>query len=131
MVFRRLWIDDERVPPKEWAIIPGVTDLDWAQTSVQAINLLRSAKESGQPYAVISFDHDLGYDWEYLDKHGEYDTTVPVVEWMIENDAWVEVGGAIFVHSANPSGAQRLMLALQHAENRPEHVLVARTQYMG
>lgn len=110
---RRLWIDDERVPPQNWTGDPAP---DWATTSVHAINLLRNAQEWDQPYDVVSFDHDLGGD----------DTTVRVIEWMSANDAWPTQ--ELHVHSANPIGAGRIMRAALN--DRPEGLKVYRTQYV-
>ena len=120
---KRLWIDDERYPPKNWTGDPAP---DWAQTAVHAINLLRAAHESGEPYDEVSFDHDLGYDIDYLKVHGEFPTTRAVMRWMDENGVWPKV---LYVHSASPVGASWLMTYAEH--DGPEDMQVIRSVYRG
>lgn len=117
----KLWIDDERVPPVGWRM-----PFDWAQTSIHAINFLQNAKEWNHPYGVISFDHDLGYNYEdgssRLDGGVRDDNSRGVLTWMIENDFWPTQ--AILVHTMNPVGAQWLLgTAKRYA---PSHVSVMR-----
>lgn len=118
-----LWIDDERVPPVSWTDNPAP---DWATTSVHAINLLRARMEQGVEYEVISFDHDLGYNYEdgsnLLDGGVRDDNSRPVLLWMIENNFWPSQ--ALLVHTMNPVGSQWLLgTAKTYA---PGHVLVTR-----
>lgn len=110
-----LWIDDERVPPQSWTANPAP---DWATTSVGAINLLRNAMEWGVEYEIISFDHDLGYNYEdgssLLDGGVQDDNSRAVMNWMVEHDYWPS--RAILVHSMNPIGAAWLLgTARSHA----------------
>ena len=117
----KLWIDDERVPPVGWRM-----PFDWAQTSIHAINFLQNAKEWNHPYGVISFDHDLGFRYQYIEagemKYDLPDDTRRVMTWMIENDFWPTQ--AILVHTMNPVGAQWLLgTAKRYA---PSHVSVMR-----
>lgn len=81
-----LFIDDERPFPEHL-----FTDL--ARTSRAAIDFLEKAKADGERVATIAFDHDMGYT-------DEFDTTRPVLEWMIENEYWPV---QMFFHSMNPS----------------------------
>jgi hypothetical protein len=103
-----LWIDDERVPPVSWTANPAP---HWAKTSIEAINYLQSAMEWGAEYEMISFDHDLGYNYEdgssILDGGERDDNSRRVLMWMIENDFWPSK--ALLVHTMNPVGSQWLL----------------------
>lgn len=78
----KLWIDDVRVPPENWA---------WAMTSIDAIAALDQLDID-----EVSFDHDLGGS----------DTTRVVVLWLCEHtDRWPKIN---HVHSANPVGVEWL-----------------------
>lgn len=105
-----LWIDDERPMPEAFT--------HWVKTSQEAIDFLQSVRDDKESFVqVISFDHDLGYNYEdghsSLDGGQQDDTSRPVLLWMIENQFWPMI---IFVHSYNPIGAQWLMgMAQQYA----------------
>ena len=75
----RLWVDDLRPAPLDWA---------WAKTSSDAIAML-----TAQSWTVMSLDHDLGGD----------DTARVVVLWLCEqaHDRWPS---DIRLHTANPVG---------------------------
>ncbi len=95
----RLWIDDERPAPEGF---------DWvAKTSDEAIAYLSFASHG---LVEISFDHDLGYNWEdghpSLDGDVPDDTTRPVMLWMIEHNVWPE---QLTIHTGNPVGREWLL----------------------
>lgn len=95
-----LWIDDEREAPKAFT--------HWARTSKEAIAVLSQMSEE-DVLVLVSFDHDLSMDptdgHPLADDGEEYDTSRPVVEWMIVNDVWPKEA---HVHSMNPVGANWL-----------------------
>lgn len=79
----KLWVDDMRQPPNE--------DWRWVTTSDDAINALKD-----NCCSAISLDHDLGGP----------DTTRAVVTWIVTEGHWPK---DIYVHTANPVGAEWLM----------------------
>ena len=89
----KLFIDDERD-------VPGVL-WNLAKTSAEAIELLEDQRAAGAApdYNRVSFDHDLGGD----------DTTMPVVEWMIETGYWP---ATVIIHTANPVGRENIFRAI-------------------
>lgn len=95
-----LWLDDIRPAPDDWV---------WVKTPAQAIEaLLTGAVE------IASLDHDLGFDPRKFQDYttgaiSEEDaemTGYQVVLWMAEHDVWPSE--AIYVHSANPVGANNI-----------------------
>jgi len=90
----KLWIDDVRPKPDDF-------DLE-AKTFAHAIKLLRKYKVT-----FISFDHDLGEE-----KSG-YD----IARWIEEKAFNNEISKINWqVHSANPIGRDRIILAMKNAE---------------
>lgn len=87
-----LWIDDERPMPLAFS--------HHAESSVEAIALLKKAQADGTHIAKISFDHDLSI------RDGEDDTSRPVLRWIIENDFWPD---EMAFHTANPIGHKWLV----------------------
>lgn len=88
----KLFIDDERFPPKE--------ETDWviSRTSEEAkicVTVL------GMP-RYISFDHDLGED----------DTAIVFIKWLeemvIENNLEFPKDFEFYVHSQNPVGKENI-----------------------
>ena len=97
----KLWIDDERPTPE------GYTHT--AKTSQEAIDLLDDAMDCGIIVEHVSFDHDLGYNYE--DGHSmlvggvQDDTSRRVMTWMIENNFWPNT---LSIHTQNPVGFEWL-----------------------
>ncbi len=93
-----LYIDDIRNPE-------GIFDI--ARTSNEAIEYM---KTNGCP-SYISWDHDLGGS----------DTSMVVVNWMIEtdldNNGFIPCDFSFFVHSANPVGAANIESKLNNYLN--------------
>jgi Cyclic-phosphate processing Receiver domain len=98
----KLWLDDRRPPPDaEW---------EWVKTPKEAIAHL----EAGD-VAVISFDHDLGFE-------GDHEMTgYEVLLWIEEA---VAIRGyrppEMLVHSANPPGHERLLRGIAAISRRAE-----------
>jgi hypothetical protein len=83
-------------------------------TPSAAIKLL----ESGD-VALISFDHDLGYD-----EHGEELTGYQVLLWI--EQGFVLRGfkpHEMLVHSANPPGHERLLRGIEAIKRRADETL--------
>ena len=90
--FKKLFIDDERMPPgneEEWWI---------CRSSCEA---MQQVLQHGVP-EFISFDHDLGGD----------DTAMEFVKWLIEQDldrpGFIPTTFSFDIHSQNPIGASNL-----------------------
>ncbi len=90
----RLFLDDERFPPRdgnEWAIVRSVREAR------------HYCREHGVP-SFISFDHDLGVE------QGE--DGQEFAKWLIEQDldapGFIPAGFDFYVHSANPAGAKNI-----------------------
>jgi len=93
-----LFIDDERDQPPQFSHL--------VRTPAEAIQFLEVHRAD---VVTISFDHDLGFD---LDNMQEL-TSMPIMHWMAGQNWWPE---QLFVHSANPFGARRLLnFAQDHA----------------
>jgi len=101
-----MFIDDVRSPP-------GRIRFDCiARSSDAAIAMM---EKDGCP-CYIAFDHDLGGD----------DTTMRVVNWMIEKDndesGWIPDNFTWDVHSANPIGKEninrKLLCYLKHRNSQ-------------
>ena len=92
----KLFIDDERVPNYSVDKI--------ARYSEEAIAWIQAL---GMP-SFISFDHDLGFDFET----GKLDTAMNVINWIIEswldNQLDIPTDFAYHVHSQNPVGAANI-----------------------
>lgn len=91
----KLFVDDERPAPNGWAI---------ASTSMEALAVLKDARNNGTPIEALSLDHDLSI------VDGEDDTTRPVVLWMCEHDWWP---ANVYVHTGNPVGEEWLVGMVQ------------------
>lgn len=98
----RVWIDDLRPPPGDWAEYHHV----WAKTSEQAIEALARCKAYETDIEEISFDHDLGVD----------DDARAVVYFMIEN--FIRAG-RYSVHTANPVGREWLTGMIERYLDEP------------
>jgi hypothetical protein len=79
----KLWLDDQRPPPKGWI---------WAKTVPVAIELMNTGQ-----VVEASLDHDLG--------EGNAEGYALCL-WMAEHDIWPTEG--IAIHSANAPGADRI-----------------------
>lgn len=90
----RLWLDDERKPPK------GFTA--WAKTATEAIAELSNTQRHNRRIQTVSLDHDLGHK---PTRGCKEKTGMTVVEWMVENDCWPE---EIIVHSWNVPAGRRM-----------------------
>jgi hypothetical protein len=101
----KLWIDDDREPPEGEGWV-------WVMSSAEALKFLRREWIALRKLEEIAFDHDLGLAGMY-DEQGRPHTTRPVMDWIIEHDAWPE---RISIHSGNPIGHRALYLAaVNHA----------------
>ena len=87
----KVYLDDERTAPEGWVHV---------KTAREAIDVLESGK-----VATISLDHDLGDD--------AAGTGYDVICW-IEREAVTNgfIPPFIEIHSANPAGKMKMMLAL-------------------
>ncbi|CAM3908418.1 hypothetical protein VA7868_01129 [Vibrio aerogenes CECT 7868] len=87
----KIFLDDERVPPKDWTLVR------WPN---EAIELLKTEKVS-----IISLDHDLGND--------EKGTGYDVILWIEEAVATTNYDPPqILVHSANTSARQKMQAGI-------------------
>lgn len=98
----RLFIDDERDPPKgPWIVV---------RSSAEAIE---TVKNRGLPF-YISFDHDLGGD----------DTSMKFIDWLIEmvldlRSLGIEMKNIkfpfpdYFIHSQNPVGRDNIRARIE------------------
>lgn len=114
----RLWLDDIRDPVKF-----GRIGWVWAKTYEDAV-------EYTKRYDVIemSLDHDLTYHQTVGYDDGE-NTGYSFVCWMEENEIFPVDG--VWVHSANPSGADRMMAGLRaicRRKNIPETLVRRRAE---
>lgn len=114
-----LWIDDERAKPAPFT--------HWAKTSQEAIEILSSLRPDDS-LIMVSFDHDLGYNWEdghsSLDGGVRDDNSRAVVEWMHENEVYPELS---MIHSQNPIGADWIFKAL--TKDGPPSMTVVKMPY--
>lgn len=97
----RLWLDDVRDPVRFGRI--GWT---WAKTYDEAVALLTEHR-----VIEASLDHDLSID-DTLGTPKGAKTGYDLVCWMEQHGIWPE---RVTVHSMNPSGAQRMRLAVERA----------------
>lgn len=103
----KLWLDDLRPAPADW---------EWVKTFEEAVGLMNWADITD-----ASLDHDLGYGKLPEDTPGETYNGVFIpdarfdinlksgydfVRWMAEFNIWPSE--SLAVHSANPSGAERM-----------------------
>ena len=93
----KLWLDDERPVPDGWVL---------AKTAIEAITELRR-----QEFEVVSLDHDLG------EENGSgYDVLLYLEAQVFTNPDFK--CPEILIHSANPSGRQRMQLAIGSINRR-------------
>lgn len=78
----KLFIDDERTAPVGYDRL--------ARTVEAAIYAMQQAKESGEPFELVSLDYDAH---RYLNI-----TFVEAVQWMKDNDFWP---AEVRIHTAN------------------------------
>jgi hypothetical protein len=90
----KVWLDDLREPPQ-----PGFA---WAKTAKEALELLQTGAVE-----FIDFDYDLGEDFT------GYDVACRIEEWVDEKKLHCPEWA---VHSANPVGRDRIVLAMKSAE---------------
>ncbi len=95
----KLWLDDLRVMPANFT--------HWAKTADEAIALLQTNR-----VIEISFDHDLS------DLESETEKTGYTVACFIEEQAYLGNIAPIKwnVHSANPTGAKKIEMAMLNAQ---------------
>lgn len=87
----KIWLDDVRQPPDDTWV--------WVKESEAAVSLLRYTEKEIE---AVSLDHDLGL----------YDTGVPVAEYLGRMVSAPYRKTAVYIHSMNPVGVQRLLAAL-------------------
>lgn len=97
----KIWLDDERPEPCKHI---------WTR-ALNYPNFERLVKDNKHIITHISFDHDLGYS-DPLERTG-YHAACLIEELAASND--INPAIQLAVHSANPSGAQRIFLVLQRA----------------
>ncbi len=90
----KLWIDDERPKPKDFDLV--------ARNYQEALEII-----ANNEITYISFDHDLG----------EEKTGYDIVCWLEEEIYYGRLKKFEWnVHSANPSGAKKMILTLEKME---------------
>ena len=85
----KIWVDDVRIPPKGFV---------WAQSTNQAIELIKTAIDRDFTIEVIDLDHDSG---DFVKDGGDY---IRVLDWL-------EMNGYSFpirIHSMNPVGVKNM-----------------------
>jgi hypothetical protein len=98
----KIYLDDERATP---------SDGEWLRcfTAKETIELL---KANPGKVEVLSLDHDLGWDEEKL---CPVETGLEVLNWLERTVALegFEPPKEMIVHSANPVGSHRMILAIK------------------
>ena len=124
-----LWLDDYRDPfiNLENRVPPGFDEIIWVKNYSEFVNVLTDDYRS---ISAISFDHDLAdshytpehlwsdYDaskeWQdaqiHIEKTG-YECAKWLVDFVIDNDLTIP---EIFIHSANPVGADNIKFYLNN-----------------
>lgn len=87
-MIERIWLDDERAPPKGWY---------WVKSVPQAVGILREQK-----VLYLSLDHDMGVYADGLERLNGY----ALVKWIRMKDRWPLMG--IDIHSLNAVGAESM-----------------------
>lgn len=89
----KIYLDDERIPPKDWVLVKTVPELIKLMSSEEIIEQL-------------SLDHDLGEDQL---------TGYDFLKWLEEQVYLKKVTHlpTINIHSANPTGRINMALALR------------------
>lgn len=95
----KLWLDDQRKPPKDWI---------WVKTPNDCIEALQSFFVD-----ILSLDHDLGI---FVDEKEE--TGYDVLCWLEQN--LVYMPNEVLIHTANPVARRRMELVLSAIERRME-----------
>jgi hypothetical protein len=105
-------IDDLRSFRNEQILLDAKTDLRYARTSSEGIEMLRELIESGTKINELWLDHDLGED--DTARYG-YDTIMPVVAWLEElgQTEQAEMVGQVYIHTANYSAVPVISDALR------------------
>lgn len=105
-------IDDLRSFRNEQILLDAKTDLRYARTSSEGIEMLRELIESGTKINELWLDHDLG---ESDTARYGYDTIMPVVAWLEElgQTEQAEMVGQVFIHTANYSAVPVISDALR------------------
>ena len=88
----KLWVDDIRVPPKDYF---------WTKTVRETIIAIQEAECMGFKITEISFDHDAG-------DYGPPDY-IKVLDWLEETGR----NYPIHIHSMNPVGVQNMRNIIQ------------------
>lgn len=90
----KLYLDDVRQPPDGWLVFRPA-DLPIF------MHLARHAD-------FISFDHDLGLDPDGKEYLSGYDVLTKLEKMALEKSIWSAGAPKMYVHSANPVGAERM-----------------------
>lgn len=95
----KIWLDDVRPEPLGWVRVLNYP------------NFAKLVKDNRHIITHISFDHDL----DYSDPCGRtgYEAACLIEELAASND--INPAIQLAVHSANPSGAQRIFLTLKRS----------------
>ena len=100
----RIWLDDIRHIPKGFDL--------WFKNGKDLLDYIRL----GKPITFVSFDHDLTTDHyvgSYIGEVSGYDVASHIEMLAYSNEIprfeWT-------VHSANPSGAKRIVMAMNNAD---------------
>lgn len=88
----KIYLDDERFPPKGWIRTKDVKS---------TINLIKTGRVE-----QLSLDHDLG-----TDKECGYDVLLWIEEQVFTNENFYPPTD-IYIHTANPSARKKMKLAL-------------------
>jgi hypothetical protein len=100
-----LWVDDERDPtdPEIQSLYGSKGDELWVKKYDDAISILKTDNVK-----MISFDHDLGEDIK--DGHD-------IASWIEEEAYFGRISPIRWrVHSSNPKGSERIMMAMKNAD---------------
>lgn len=106
-------IDDLRSFRNEETLLASGTNLRYARTSAEGIQILTELIEAGTVVDEVWLDHDLGED--DTARYG-FDTIMPVVAWLEElgyNAERAELVGHVVIHTANVSAVPAMNAALR------------------
>lgn len=96
----KIWLDDERLPPKGWI---------WCKTAPAAISFLQRFGAK-----IISLDHDLGDE-----KNGNGNDVLVFIEEMVHiNPDYFPP--EIQIHTANPSARTKMTAGLEAIKRKVE-----------
>lgn len=102
----KLWLDDIRPPWQH-----GYTGATWAKTAAEAIAALATGT-----ITFASLDHDLSELATMGMAPPDEPTGYTVACWMEEHGVYPS--GGVVVHTLNPAGRKRMMLALESLHRR-------------